>query len=303
MQFGKSVGTACSSFAITNIDDIFVLATFFAEASTSATLTPIKITIGQYVGFTIIMAVSMIGFAVSMVLPSEPIGFLGLLPMLLGVWKLIGFLLPVDEEEEEGEATKSHMSGAKSILKVSLVTIMNGGDNIGTYIPLFSQAKGAEIAIYVVIYYILLGVWCLVAFLIMKQKHVVRLAQKYADLVVPFLFIGLGIYITVKSSCYPWSIEHIDAANTTPSGKTIMAVVTTLVLLVAIGSMIAIKLRKRAANSTSDVGEPNSMPSEAGSTIPPNLVEEENTLAKAHTTEEAGEEVGRDHKGYGTLDA
>ncbi|KAJ5725775.1 uncharacterized protein N7483_007132 [Penicillium malachiteum] len=158
MQFGKSVGTACSTFAITNIDDIFVLATFFAEASTSATLTPIKITIGQYVGFTIIMAVGMIGFAVSMVLPSEPIGFLGLLPMLLGVWKLIGLLLPVKGEEGE-EAEESHISGAKSILKVSLVTIMNGGDNIGTYIPLFSQAKGAEIAIYVVIYYILLGLW------------------------------------------------------------------------------------------------------------------------------------------------
>lgn len=81
MQFGKAIGTACSTFAIANIDDMFVLATFFAEASTSKTLTPIKFTIGQYVGFTLVIAVSMIGFGVSLVFPSEPIGFLGLLPM------------------------------------------------------------------------------------------------------------------------------------------------------------------------------------------------------------------------------
>ena len=54
MQFGKSIGTACSSFAITNIDDLFVLVTFFAEATTSTTLSPLKITIGQYLGFTIL---------------------------------------------------------------------------------------------------------------------------------------------------------------------------------------------------------------------------------------------------------
>jgi cadmium resistance protein CadD (predicted permease) len=77
MQFGKSIGTACSSFAITNIDDMFVLATFFAEASTSKATTPLKITIGQYIGFTVIIVISMIGFGVSLVLPSEPIGFLG----------------------------------------------------------------------------------------------------------------------------------------------------------------------------------------------------------------------------------
>ena len=84
MQFGKSVGIACSSFAITNIDDMFVLVTFFAEASTNTSLTPLKITLGQYIRFTVIVVLSMIGFGVSLVPPSEPIGFLGLLPIVLG---------------------------------------------------------------------------------------------------------------------------------------------------------------------------------------------------------------------------
>jgi len=249
MQFGKSVGIACTSFAITNIDDMFVLATFFAEASTSKTLTPLKITLGQYIGFTAIVIISMIGFGASLVLPSEPIGFLGLLPILLGIWKLCGLLLPTKEEEPE----EPNIAGMKSILKVSIITIMNGGDNIGTYVPLFSQAKGAEIAVYVVTYYILLGVWCLVAFLVMRQRHILLVIQKYACVVIPLLYVGLGVYIIVKSLCYPWSIQHIDVSTSGHLGTTIMAVVTTFLLLTCMGAMLWFKLRKRAPQPTPDV--------------------------------------------------
>lgn len=252
MEFGKSVGIACSSFAITNIDDMFVLVTFFSVASTSKSMTPLMITLGQYIGFTVIIIISMIGFGASLALPYEPIGFLGLLPMLMGVWNLFGLLFSDDEEEED----TPNIAGMKSILKVSTVTVMNGGDNIGTYVPLFSQARGAEIAIYVVTYYILLGVWCLVAFLVMRQKHILHLAEKYMRVVIPFLFIGLGIYIIIKSSCYPWSIDHIDASHPTHPGKIIMAVVTTVLLLICIGAMLWLKLQKRAARTPSDVDIP-----------------------------------------------
>ena len=159
-----------------------------------------------------------------------------------------------DEEREVGVVTeKSHIATVKSILKVSIVTVTNGGDNIGTYVPLFSQAKGAEIAVYIVVYYILLGVWCLVAYLIMRQKHILRLGQKYAGIVVPFLFIGLGIYIIVKSSCYPWSIEHINDSLSSHVGETVMAVVTTGLLLVCIGAMFWLKLRKKNIQPTSAI--------------------------------------------------
>ncbi|KUJ20006.1 uncharacterized protein LY89DRAFT_666835 [Mollisia scopiformis] len=252
MQFGKSVGTACSTFAITNIDDMFVLVTFFAEAASSKTVTPLKITIGQYLGLTIIITISMIGFGVALVLPSEPIGFLGLLPILLGVWKFFDLLFPV-EEEDPG---KSKIAGMKAILKVAVITLMNGGDNIGTYIPLFSQAKGAEIAVYVVVYYILMGVWCLVAWLIMGQKRVVRLVKRYMSMVIPFLYLGLGVYITVKSSCYPWSIQRIDDQFLGNPGRTIMAIVTTFLLLTCIGSMLWYKLRKRVPQPTPDSNIP-----------------------------------------------
>lgn len=245
MPFSSALATACSTFALTNIDDTFVLVTFFAEASTSQSLTALKITIGQYVGFTVIIIVSMIGFGASLVLPSEPIGFFGLLPALLGVWKGLGLMFPKAAEDDVLKDSK--LTGMKSVSKVAIITIMNGGDNIGTYIPLFSQTKGAEIAVYVVTYYVLLGLLCLIAFLIMRQKHILAVAQRYATFVIPFLYMGLGIFIIVKSSCYPWSIEQIDEDIPSHPGKIVMGVVTSVVILVVAGVMLHFRVRAASA--------------------------------------------------------
>ena len=254
MPFGKALATACASFAITNVDDLFVLVTFFAEAATSKTLTPARIVIGQYAGFTVVIAISMIGFGASLALPSEPIGFLGLLPSLLGVWLLFGLLLPTRDELKDEGAEGSNVSAAKGVAKVASVTVMNGGDNIGTYVPLFSQAKGAEIAVYVVTYYILLGAWCLVALLVMRQRHVLSLFQKYAGMAIPFLYMGLGIYIIIKSRCYPWSIEHINDAYESDPGVLTMGLATSLLLSTAMSAMVWSKLRKQSAQRRADGG-------------------------------------------------
>lgn len=247
MQVGQAIGTACLTFAVTNIDDAFVLVTFFAESARNKALTPLKITTGQFLGFTIVIIISMIGFGVSLVLPSEPIGFLGLLPILLGVWKSLDIMIPSpDVGSLVTDSTKS--DGIQGIFKVAAITVMNGGDNIGTYIPLFSQVKGAEIAMYNVVYYILLGVWCLIGFLVMKEKHVLRVAEKYVGVLIPFLYTGLGAYIVIKSDAYPWSIEHINISKPQPFGKAILATMTVLILLMSTGIMVWVKLaRKRRA--------------------------------------------------------
>jgi len=248
MQFGKSVGIACASFAITNIDDMFVLVTFFSEATGSKNMTPFRITLGQFLGFTVIIIISMIGFGASYLIPTEPIGFLGFVPMLLGVWRLLDLFITT---EEEPEATRH--AAIKSTLKVATVTVMNGGDNISTYVPLFAQAQKAEIAVYVVTYYILLGLWCLLAFMVMREKHILAMVQRYMHIVIPFLYIGLGLYIIIKSSCYPWSIEKINHSVSTHPGKIIMSTMTVFLLLVCIGFMLWSKLRKKAARPDPEV--------------------------------------------------
>lgn len=250
MNFGESIGEACATFAITNIDDMFVLVTFYAEASTSRTLSAWKITAGQALGFTIIIIISMIGFGVSLVLPSEPIGFLGLLPILLGLWNFAK-LFQNDDDDEETEITTT--ATIKGIFKVALVTLMNGGDNIGTYIPLFSQIEKSAIAIYIVTYYILLFVWCLAAYLVMRQRHILAFVQKYVEYALPLLYIGLGIFILIKSRCYPWAIEKINESTGSTPGEGTLAGVTTFILLAASCGMAWYTVAQRKLQDTTEV--------------------------------------------------
>ena len=150
-----------------------------------------------------------------------------------------------DDTEEEEKSESKRIADAKSVFKVAIITIMNGGDNIGTYIPLFSQAKGAQIAVYAVVYYILLGVWCFIAFLIMKQKQILQIITKYASFIIPFLYIGLGICIVVKSDCYPRSIDEINNQFLGNPGQIITGIITAFLLSFIMGIMVWIKTRKQ----------------------------------------------------------
>ncbi|KAH7033710.1 cadmium resistance transporter-domain-containing protein [Microdochium trichocladiopsis] len=230
MQLGQAAGSACLSFLITNIDDAFVLITFFAEsASRDSSLTPWKIVVGHRLAFSACSPFSS--------------GF------LLGLWKFFELVLPIPDagDGEDSEDSKLFRArGLRAVAKVASITLINGGDNIGTYIPLFSQVERVGIAVYAVVYYVLLGVWCLCAWLLIRQRHVARLAEKYVGVLVPFLYVGLGIYIVVQSDAYPWLIERID--NEVPDarpGRAILASVTVFLILVCVVAMALLNRSRR----------------------------------------------------------
>jgi cadmium resistance protein CadD (predicted permease) len=112
--------TGVISYAATNIDDMFVLTLFFSQ-------TPRKwrVVLGQYLGFTPLLVISLVGFFGGRVLPHEWVRFFGLAPIAIGVKK---FLVKSDGHLKRRDA---------GILDVAFVTFANG-DNIGIYGPLFA---------------------------------------------------------------------------------------------------------------------------------------------------------------------
>lgn len=205
-------------------------------------MTPLEIVLGQYIGFSVIISISMIGYALAFAVPTEPIGFLGLLPIMVGTWRAIDLFFPVEEQEREEWEKRASL---RSVGKVAAITLMNGGDNVGTYTPLFSQAKGGEIAVYVVVYYIMLGVWCGVAWLVMGQKHLLRLVQKYAAWLLPLLYVSLGIFIIVNSECYPWAVQRIDQDTSAGPGAAILAAATVSLIIIYMGMSVAYQRHKQ----------------------------------------------------------
>jgi cadmium resistance protein CadD (predicted permease) len=85
---------------------------------------------------------------------------------------------------------------------VASVTFANGGDNIGIYTPLFASSNLMRLLIFLVVFYLLLGVWCVVSYFLTRQPLVAEVLTRYGHLIVPFVLIALGIYILIESATY-----------------------------------------------------------------------------------------------------
>jgi cadmium resistance protein CadD (predicted permease) len=70
-------------FAVTNVDDLVLLAVFFGRAAGRRGV--LEVVAGQFLGFAAILAVSVAGALGAGLLPEGAVRWLGVLPVLLGV--------------------------------------------------------------------------------------------------------------------------------------------------------------------------------------------------------------------------
>lgn len=228
----SAIATAFISFVSTNIDDIFVLMVFFSQIGTQ--MKKHHIIIGQYIGISILLIISILGSAGLNIVPQQYTGLLGIVPIILGIKVWLEHKQDsndnstqaiVETQTEAGSETivkdcnanriqtesdiqvpeqsrlKSALSKVMSpaILNVSLVTIANGADNIGIYIPLFTRLNTLELFVTLVIFLLLIAVWCFVGEKLTNFPGVKPTIERYKNIVVPVVFIGIGTFILVES--------------------------------------------------------------------------------------------------------
>ena len=182
--------TGFAAFAATNIDDLFVLTMFFSQ--TGRGLRKRQIVAGQYLGFTALLGISLIGFFGGRMLPQAWMGCLGVVPVWIGVRRWFN----------RNKQAAIAGTGPVSTASVALVVFANGGDNIGTYAPLFANCDVSHLVITLVTFQILLGVWCLAANAISHHPAVAPALARYGHIIVPFVLVGLGVEVIVETGAF-----------------------------------------------------------------------------------------------------
>jgi cadmium resistance protein CadD (predicted permease) len=110
-----------------------------------------------------------------------------------------------DSSEIDSEETKkSDRSWFTSFISpqscsVAAITIANGGDNIGIYMPLFASSQIDVLLLILVVFFLLVGIWCHISYLLIRQAAVAELLTRYGNSFVPFVLIGLGGFIILDS--------------------------------------------------------------------------------------------------------
>ncbi len=193
--------TGIAAFSATNIDDIVILLLLFSQVN--ATFRRWHIVIGQYLGFTVLVIASLPGFFGSLILSQSWIGLLGLVPIALGLNGLLN-----QEQDSLQEATVNveqfEQASLASFLSpqtysVAAITIANGSDNIGVYMPLFANSNYGSLLIILSVFFPLIGVWCYIAYKLTNLPAIADIITQYGNYIVPVVLIGIGVFIVLGS--------------------------------------------------------------------------------------------------------
>ncbi|MCJ1702051.1 cadmium resistance transporter [Rathayibacter festucae] len=197
-----TIAAAIGLFAATNIDDIVVLTVLFL-ASARGSLPAWKVVAGQYLGFATLVAISVVAAAGLTIIPDEWVGLLGLIPLAIGLYGLIRTLRNRGDDDDDDEGSIS----AVGLLGVAGITIANGADNISLYTPVFRTSPVADTVVTIIVFFLLVAVWCLVARVVGTNKTVTELLERVEHWLVPAVFIGLGLFILIESGVLPRLLE------------------------------------------------------------------------------------------------
>ncbi|GAX43892.1 cadmium resistance transporter [Tolypothrix sp. NIES-4075] len=195
-----AIGTGVTAFTATNIDDIVILLLFFSQVN--ASFRRRHVVVGQYLGFTVLVIFSLPGFFGGLILSPHWIGLLGLMPMAIGISSLVNSEDESTQEKakiEEFDDLNVTSFFAPQTYSVAAVTIANGSDNISVYVPLFANSAFVSFLIIIIIFFALLAVWCYVAEKLTHQRTIAELITRYGSYLVPFVLMGLGAFIVLKS--------------------------------------------------------------------------------------------------------
>lgn len=194
---GQTIISAIGVYISTSIDYLIVLIILFAQLSQNKQKWHIYA--GQYLGTGLLVGASLVAaYVVNFVPEAWMVGLLGLIPIYLG----IRFAIVGEGEEEEEEEIIERLEQSKSnqlFWTVTLLTIASGGDNLGIYIPYFASLDWVQTLVALLMFAIGIIIFCELSRVLSSIPLISETIEKYKRIIVPLVFIPLGLYIMYES--------------------------------------------------------------------------------------------------------
>lgn len=190
---GQTIISAIGVYISTSIDYLIVLIILFAQLSQNKQKWHIYA--GQYLGTGLLVGVSLVAaYVVNFVPEAWMVGLLGLIPIYLGIRFAI-----VGEGEEETIERLEQSKANQLFWTVTLLTIASGGDNLSIYIPYFASLDWAQTLVALLVFAIGVIIFCELSQVLSSIPLISETIEKYTRIIVPLVFIPLGLYIMYES--------------------------------------------------------------------------------------------------------
>lgn len=217
MWIWSTLQVAFAAGLATTFDDTIYLTAYFGEVDRA--FRPLHVAVGELLGFTALLLLSLAGCAIGMALPAHTVGWLGLLPIIIGLRNLLHVLRPAGGSGEQAGLAWSAEAGRsgsrpyqhtgfrsrkltlwqalreRRTYDVALVSISNGSNNLSIYIPLFASLAPLKVIIIVPVLYAFIFTWIALAFALTRMPGLSLVLNRYAKAFFPFVLMWLGYRI------------------------------------------------------------------------------------------------------------
>lgn len=193
------IGSTVLAFISTNIDYLLILIIIFAKYKNKHD--DKLIFIGELLGSGTLIGVSLIvAFWLKMIPEEWILGFLGIIPIVMGIKMYFG-------DEDEGNEVREKLGKPQRsiILSVIMITIATcGPDNLAIYVPFFTTLNAGDIPIVLGLFFIFLCMITWLSKMITKLPKIQVFFERFGDLITLLVYVFLGIYILLESG----TIQH-----------------------------------------------------------------------------------------------
>lgn len=183
-----------SSFVFTNLDNLVLLVVMLGADTQSRA----AVILGFLASAICVLCICAIGAVIGANLDPGLIGYLGLAPLMMGVY-LLYKLFRGDKPDLLSEGDHNPGAQASGLVGSFLLMFSNSSDSVAIFFPLLAES-GRDALLWIVSAFLLCALlWSVLAWRIADQPRIARRIEKVGEKLVPWIMIGMGVYILLDT--------------------------------------------------------------------------------------------------------
>ena len=188
------IAVTAGAFIGTNLDNLVLLVALYARYKHH----PGLVASAYIAGMILIAAISIAIGVVGEFIPIAYLGFLGVIPMILGVVALIQ-LARGTQPGIDGSVT-IYASSQAIFITVVMTQLSNSADSIITFSALFADSLDAADYLIAPTFLAMSGIFAWLAYYSQSHPGLSRVLNRYAHYLTPFILILVGFYILANTA-------------------------------------------------------------------------------------------------------
>jgi cadmium resistance protein CadD (predicted permease) len=183
-----ALGLIAVSFAATNFDNLALLVSWLLATGHGVR----QVLVGHILGMGALLVIAIAFGAGAEQLPLEYVGFLGVIPILMGVRGLYVIARRPSDVTEKDRGGERRSAGP---LAIAATQVANGVDSILVLGPLLADSDRGADFVMITGFAAMVLIWFGIARLLEVRAARLRILERYGEWLAPVVLIAVGLYI------------------------------------------------------------------------------------------------------------